>query len=307
MKLFLRKLIIFFLPVIIGLFFMEFTLRVIPNDYKYKKEQLLKELDSIKILVLGSSHAHYGINPDYFFLNGYNFSNISQSPDLDYELLKKYGSELKNMEYVIMPVSYFSLFSSLSAGAEDWRIKNYILYYGIIPDKSSLSIKNLFELTNGTILSNIKRIYQFYKKKTNLITVSDRGFGMNYNSSIKNDMEETGKAAALRHTKTDMKFFDYNKSIIEKIIEWCKNRNINLIFITLPAFYTYRERLNENQLNVIINYMNSIANNDGVYYYNLLDEDSFLEDDFFDADHLNEIGAKKLTKKINDIIDNINQ
>lgn len=289
----------------IGLFFMEYSLRAIPNNYKYKKECLLKEADNIEILVLGSSHTNYGINPDFFLLDGFNFSNISQSLDLDYELLKKYGTKIKNLEYVIIPVSYFSLFSSLLKETENWRVKNYYLYYGVVPDKSSLSVKNLFELSNGTIISNISRIYHSYKDKTNLITVSDKGFGLDFNSGVKNDMEETGKAAALRHTHIDSEMFEYNKKIIGKIVEWCKKRNIKLIFITLPAYYTYREKLDEEQLNKTINYMKSIVDNN-VYYYNLLDEDNFPEEDFFDADHLNGAGAMKLTKIINDFIKTIN-
>ena len=306
MKRFLLKAAIFFLPVLMGLFIMELSLRSIPNNYKYKKQQLIKKEDSIKILVLGSSHAHYGINPDYFSFDGFNFSNVSQSLDLDYALLEKYGGKLKNLDYIIIPISYFSLFGSLSTGIEQWRIKNYYIYYGIMPYKYSFSINNIFEILNGTMTSNIKRIYSYYKDKPLQITVSCNGFGLNYSSKIKNNMEETGKTAALRHTVNDEKLYEYleyNKGVMEKIIEWCKNKRIKLIFVTLPAYYTYRDKLNIDQLSTMTNYMNQIIKNyNNAYYYNFLDDDSFMEGDFFDADHLNEIGAMKITKKINNII-----
>jgi hypothetical protein len=41
---------------------------------------------------------------------------------------------------------------------------------------------------------------------------------------------------------------------------------------------------------------------DHVSYLNWLQHDSFTEDDFFDADHLNEYGAEKLSKLLNDYI-----
>jgi hypothetical protein len=44
--------------------------------------------------------------------------------------------------------------------------------------------------------------------------------------------------------------------------------------------------------------------NENVYYYNFINDNDFLENDFFDADHLNELGAMKFTKKIDDVIRN---
>lgn len=38
------------------------------------------------------------------------------------------------------------------------------------------------------------------------------------------------------------------------------------------------------------------------YYINLFTDDRFVEDDLYDADHLCEIGAEKLTKFLNDYI-----
>jgi hypothetical protein len=300
MKQFIQKTLLFLLPAIVLLYFFEMFLHFIPNDYKYKKEQLLKYSQEIKILVLGSSHAHYGINPSYFSMNGFNSSNISQSLDIDYKLLEEYGTELNQLEYVIIPISYFSLFSTLEQGSENWRIKNYALYYGL---KFSFSFKNYFELLNGTVLSSLSRVYYSIRDKSKLVTVSDKGFGLNYNSTIKNDLKTTGETAALRHTYFDIETFQHNKKVLANIIEWCNTKKVKLFFITLPAFYTYRNRLDNNQLNATVEYIDYIAKrNNNVYYYNFLNDAEFIEEDYFDADHLNEIGAKKLTKKINSIL-----
>jgi hypothetical protein len=310
MRRFLLKLAMFLIPVIIGLFFIEALLRTIPNDYLYKKNQLLNKSNDIKILVLGSSHANYGINPIYFSMEGFNFSNISQSLDLDYELLEKYGKKLPNLKCIVVFVSYFSMFSSLSNGIEHWRAKNYILYYGIKPYNTKISINNYFELLNGTMISNIKRKYEYYiKGMAEQITVTDAGFGLNFSSDFKSDMDKTGYEAALRHTQTDIdvrdNMFNYNKEIINKIIKWCDERAVNIIFLTSPVFHTYRSYLDENQLNLMIDYMNSIVkDHNNVYYYNLMDDDNFEEGHFGDADHLNETGAMKLTILLDEIIKN---
>jgi hypothetical protein len=55
--------------------------------------------------------------------------------------------------------------------------------------------------------------------------------------------------------------------------------------ITLPAFYTYRNRLDNNQLNATIEYIDYITKENNVYYYNFLNDAEFIEEDYFDADH----------------------
>ena len=37
-------------------------------------------------------------------------------------------------------------------------------------------------------------------------------------------------------------------------------------------------------------------------YYNLLTDSAFVANDYYDADHLNEIGAKKLTKLLDVVV-----
>ena len=63
-----------FLAVVIAFIPMEILLENIPNDYSFKKEYLDENSDSIEILVLGSSHSYYGINPIYFHLRAFNAS-----------------------------------------------------------------------------------------------------------------------------------------------------------------------------------------------------------------------------------------
>ncbi|RCW19612.1 DUF1574 family protein [Marinilabilia salmonicolor] len=77
------------------------------------------------------------------------------------------------------------------------------------------------------------------------------------------------------------------------------NHNIKVLFYTSPAYSTYRQNLDEIQLNETINAITLIANkNENCYYLNLLDDNRFKAKDFRDADHLNGNGAKKLTKII---------
>ena len=111
MKKFLKFILLFTLPIFILGLSSEYILRKIPNDYLLKKEFLDNNSDSIEVLFLGSSHAFYGVNPAYLSLNSFNAAIVSQTLDYDFEILKKYRNNWSNLECIVIPISYFSLYS----------------------------------------------------------------------------------------------------------------------------------------------------------------------------------------------------
>ena len=85
-----------------------------------------------------------------------------------------------------------------------------------------------------------------------------------------------------------------------KIIALCKKNNINIVYITTPTDKSYYENLNKIQIEKTIKTITDLVkNNSNCYYLNLLNSEKFTKEDFYDADHLNEIGAKKLSLLLN--------
>ena len=279
----------------------EFLLRNIPNDYSYKNDYLKKNAYNIETLILGSSHAYYGINPKYFSGNSFNASHISQTIDLDYELIIKYSKDFKSLEYIIIPIDYFTLFSRTSTGIESWRMKNYNIYYDL---NTSNNPKDYLELFSFSLKKNIERIVGYYLINKDYITCSKLGYGNTERKQA--DLIETGKTASKRHTKKNKKYLKESIEIIDKIISYGEQNNVTVLFYTSPAFYTYRENLDSIQYYTTINTMDSICiNHKHTFYFNLIADSSFIAEDFRDSDHLNKIGAKKLTLIINDKIDSL--
>jgi hypothetical protein len=99
MKKFFLKLLCLLVPLLLFFIYLEFNLGKIPNSYSFKRECLEKRLDSIEVLVLGSSQVTYGINPNYFKLKGFNLSNISQSLYYDTRLTLKYVDKIRVKQY----------------------------------------------------------------------------------------------------------------------------------------------------------------------------------------------------------------
>lgn len=279
-------------------------LRRIPNDYKYKRRYFLKHASDIEVLFLGNSHAYYGINPVYINRPSMNLAHPSQSLDIDYQMLAKYGSRVPKLKFVVLPISYFSFNLRLQGGIEDWRVKNYNIYYSI---RSTYRIKDYAELFTNKLSLNIDRVIKYYKHNEPQIYCDSNGWGTTFNSAHNQDLVETGILAAQRHNKKDAANTRINSKALQDIIDLCQKTNSHLILYTPPAYYTYIQNINKNQLDTVIQTAYRVAsNNKNVRYFNFLQDQTFVAGDFYDADHLNEIGAKKLSLKLDSCIRFIN-
>ncbi|TDG37691.1 hypothetical protein EZJ43_00940 [Pedobacter changchengzhani] len=300
MNTFVKKLTIFVLPILFLAICGEYLVRRIPNDYSQKQTYLDNHADDINVLFLGNSHIYYGINPEYIRNKSYNAAYISQSIDYDLAILELYKDHWKELKYIIIPIDYFSLDSKLGTSVEAWRVKNYTIYYNIDIDQKS--VKNNSEMLSSNLKINSEKLNNFYLKKESAITSNKFGWGTSYNSGKNKDLDRTGMTAALRHTVKDDDTHKNNLRILKNIIQFGKQRNIKIILITCPTYKTYYDNLNLNQLHNTITAVTDIAKKNNVDYYNWLKDKSFDKSDFYDADHLNEIGAKKLTMKIDSLI-----
>ncbi len=300
MKHFVYKISVFLLLIIITCAFIEIMLRQIPNDYKLKSKYLGKFSGNIEVLFLGGSHSLFGINPFYTKMIGFNASNPSQSLDYDLAILKKYQNKWSSLKFVVIPLSYSSLFEDLSGIAEAWRIKNYVIYFGI---RNSRHLAYYAEILNGPLLTQFYRLYNYYVQKVDFVECTEFGWNSSYSSVTQKNLIETGLEASKRHTVSDLHKFEKMESDLISIVNYLKEFDCRLILFTPPAYKSYSENLNPELLNKTIETGNRIAReNDNCYYINLLYDSTFLATDFYDGDHLNEIGAKKLTLKIDSII-----
>lgn len=280
---------------------MELMLRHIPNDFRNKKEFLDKKSDNIEILVLGGSHTLYGIDPEFLKEKGFNASQVSQTLDFDLELLKKYEDRLSNLKYIILPVSYASLFEKLEKSAEPWRLKNYSIYYEI---KGASHFPYYTEITSVNPAINLQRLKDFYFLGKGNAFCDSLGWDTSYSVNLESrDLVSAGQIAARIHRWEDDSYFRELVSALESIIAFAQKHNMDVILFTPPAFETYRINLDKSQLERTIEMSKAIAGSfQNCHYFNLMGDSSFNADDFYDADHLNKKGAKKLTLKMDSII-----
>jgi|WetSurMetagenome_2_1015567.scaffolds.fasta_scaffold56814_2 hypothetical protein len=276
---------------------------MIPNIYSFKYNEIKNNTENYKIIILGSSHSFFGVNPEYFEDSALNIANVSQDLKYDKFILDKSLVTLTNVKTVILPISYFSLLSDTDSGIESWRKYFYIHWFGY-------PISELFNINSFSVITSypskialLSLINKYFLKNNFEPDWSSSGWGLNYSDENQSDLILTGKKAAERHHIKDTSFYDRNILLLDEIVAICKKRNIKLLLFTPPAYTSYREHLSQKRLDQMTSLLRNITEiNENVTYINLIDDERFIKNDYHDADHLNHTGAKKLSIILNEYL-----
>lgn len=294
---------ILFIPILVYMFTYEYLYRTMPNTYTYKYNYLsdINRAAKIKVLVLGTSHAFKGINPNVITQKTFIEACDGQPVYYDSKFLHHFLVDdytLLNLKYVILAYDYYTLTTGQTINA--LRESSYSIYWHF----KSLHNLSRFEMLkclnpNSTIVKN----FLFNKS---MIKCDSLG----WNSHCK-DTIELGKITEKaidavkkhRYIGNDASVYERNKEKINLIIEDCKLHNVKLILLNTPKTKDYFSRLNNTQLKIVTNFADSLQqSNSNVIYVNWQKNKDFDLNDFNDADHLNTAGATKLGKKIDSLL-----
>lgn len=284
------------------LFVGEFYVRKVPNVYGDKYQKITGE-NGIEILVLGSSHAFYGINPEYFSEKAFNAANVSQDLKYDSFILDAAVDNQTQLKFVILPLSIFSLAYDLDSGKEGWRKYKYRVWF----DYKDYSFDEKLDIKNHSVILSHPRKLSLLKEASSYYADrfqknwSDLGWGKSDESVASHeDIVSTGLAAAKRHQKREIMIKDKNLDLLDKMVRLCHERNIKLLLVTTPAHEEYRNHLEPSRVQKLTQIASEFADKyDNTFYLNLLEDDNFGSADYYDADHLNHTGAEKLTLLLN--------
>ena len=301
MKRFLIKSFCILLPLFTFIGAMEAVIRHIPNDYSMKNEVMATRGKDMKILCLGNSQTYYGVDPQYFDMPAYNCAHVSQQLHVDNFIFNKFVDSLDSLEYLFLNISYFSHLQSFFDGQEAWRAKYYYLYYGYprkdVPFKYQFEFYNL----NFSSLTNIIKGLS----GAPLYHIDKNGFGTKYKLEKKpSDWEDCQFIARQVHTITpNEETLRHNYDCVDNISRKCKEKGVFLILFTTPCWHTYTEIVDTTQLSSSVEFAKHFADKyDNVEYLDFFTDKRFVADDFYDAYHLSNVGAEKMTHILNDYI-----
>ena len=295
MKQFFLKAVFLLLPFAVILAFIEVRLRQIPNSYAAAKTELDRKQAEVEILVTGASHALNGVTPEVLSRPAFNVANGSQSLHYDTELVMKYADSMPKLRLVVFAISYHSLEYKLSNSIERWRSGFYRQVYGI-PSEDGDGAFQLTDYSYIALYTPKEAFRQAIGSLTGVSVVNASG----ERAISKTEMEvsdDFGRRRVKLH-ETQMRPIDVagNVSALERACTRLDQKKIAVIFVTIPAHRSYYQWINQDNYQRMQQTINTIAGKCRAPYVNYLYDRRFAEDDFINSDHLNEKGAAKFTK-----------
>jgi hypothetical protein len=295
-------------PLVLCLLLFEIGLSRVENSYTFKKRLLRDQAPSIQVLVLGSSHAYYGINPEYFSLKGFNLANVSQPLRYDYELLKRYAPLCPDLKLVIMAISDFSLGYNLADSGEYWREFFYARTYRIPVERLSM----MFDARNYLLFALYGRKESFsYLKMRFKVSLTSNITESGSFAATPPDPAQAGQIFSDESARKEVVihgsvYFERNvpanRRFLENAIRLCRDRGLTPVLLTTPVFQNYQHFLDPSVWLEVQGVVNDLCTQYGIAYHNFMSDPRFEAADFVDPDHLNSTGARKLSGIINDEI-----
>lgn len=270
------------------------------NKYSRAYSFMAEPKDSIDIALIGNSNLYSAFVPNRLWeKEGYTSTVISsphQTPLRSYIIMKDLLKQQSPKVMVIETDMFYEgedekeesvafkketpLLNSILAVADDKELTEMI--------ENKFSIFLLHDHWKNFSADDIKRVFKRKEAKT-----LDHGY--NFNNSVKS----VNPNDYMKFTHNSKKVTTENLMYIDKMISLCKQKNIEVVFLEVPAVNSWSYAKH--------NYVSELAESYGIKFIDLntqTDELGFdFNHDFRDAgDHLNFYGATKTTYYLADIL-----
>lgn len=254
----------------------------------HKRAGLLENADKIDTLILGDSHAQFGVVPFLMGPGAYNYAFNANSLYETFESLKFAAGHCKNLKTVILMCSFYNGGYSLIRGSEAWHCR-------ILAKKFAMNYD--FSLNPGYDFDFYDKIIEKLLPDPDKVCCQGYDFvGQRINRSTKKTRER-----ALHHYKIYQKY-DNQWPLLEKICQFCASAGIRPVIVDSPARSDYTAVLDEAEKGADLSAgLKQIAKRLGVSFVEM--SGGFDDEDFADADHLNFNGAVKLTRWLMNSVD----
>lgn len=308
-KKFNKRILLFFIPVILGYVIMEALTQNLPLSYNYINEYISKNKNEIEILVLGSSQMTNAINPELIDTPTLNLSSGNQHHDTDFKLLKALEEDFSKLNTVILEVSY-SHFELPHNGKYFWKNSAYLKYYGVNAFERRTYFKDkLLYLAFPSFFS--KKILKHYVKQKEIREYNLFGFNTNgYFGRFKNLDYNESKIAETNfkiNYQPDTEIFKINTALFFEMLDFLKEKNLTTIICTPPMYKSYLPK----RVPEILRRRDSILRVIQLKYPEIIlfekEEDitNYTVFDYWNQSHLNPDGATKFTNSLNELIKNL--
>ncbi len=289
MKPFLRLTALFALLVALTLAAGEAYVRSLPNPSRDKHAWMLAHSRRVRTLVLGSSHTFYGVDPAGLGPGAYSLAQVSQTYRYDDYLLRRYPTD--SLRAVVLPFSYFSLYEDYELHTAPPHLATRYRLYMDCPYHPRLS-RYGFEFMGFDAFK--ERLTSLWRPAR--LAWDSLGRGTGYTLAARRRDWDNGHARALANTYADHSAVTANLRFLESMTRWCRERGVRLVLVTTPVTASFRRAESPRQTALNRRALTALLRrHPEVRYLDFEADPRFVDADFYDADHLSDNGARKLT------------
>ena len=313
MKLFLKKILFFVLPLFAFVLIMDFYLVNMNSLYKEKANGLAEHSNEIEILILGNSHATYGVDPSSFSIFAFNIANVGQSIYFDKELTLQNLKKLTNLKYVLISLDYHSLYFSRQRGE-----RNIWSYYG---NGIKYPSDNYKKADISPFLFGYDPRVSFSLVKKNILNkweFRDEDYFIDYDVELGVSLTDTTVKGYISFSGTEQDVFN-NEYYINRIngfdnlinsstekelvlnelgelISTLQSKGVKPIFFSTPTFREYNIFLDSSIINNNLIDSENLCKKYNIEFLDYSINHDFIKDEFFNPDHLNKKGAAEFSR-----------
>jgi hypothetical protein len=280
------------------LFLLNSSYSNLPSQFSIKYKQM-SSLESVDVLVLGSSHTYFGVDASEISSSSYNAALSAQSYKYDFLVLNSLIRRQVKVHCVLLPISSLSRGYDVETGVEQWRKYQYWHRYNlhVFALQDYFDIRSYIAIMGDVDALGSLRCIVTGNVKSQANNVRADGTAVVGDGGISSSMAQTQAAdAATRHLSSTGTNGEY---WFRKIVTLCKSSNSKLILISTPVTREYYQlvstKLKRDQKEL---YEIAKSINKDVVFRDYSQNRSFVYRDFWDCDHLNPTGAKKLGRLI---------
>lgn len=293
--------VLFLLPIVVALGTLEWRVRSIPNPYATKWTAVQRAGKAAEVVILGSSHTAAGLDPGHFAIPGLNLANDAQDYFYDTELLRAALPHLPKLRVVVFDVSYFSFWYRLNQSPNGWRQFIYHQQLGLPIEQSGMSPLDLRRYSRVALHGPTEALHYALHK--------NESFGPVVTSSGWQRIDKDGSSGPT--VETGLKRLQYHQSLIDKaaltfnlqrlgsVIKILHERGVRVVLLSTPIFETYRSAESSSVIAENQQVIKHLCDEFNCEYMDYSDDSRFSRSDFADDDHLNIVGAQKLTSIFN--------
>ncbi|MDQ3803422.1 MAG: SGNH/GDSL hydrolase family protein [Acidobacteriota bacterium] len=299
MRRFLIKLALFVAPILLALALVEYELARVPTGYAAKRRYLDRTIGEARVLVTGSSHAHYAVHPRLFGVPAFNTAYVSQDVYYDTRIVLKYLPRAAHLKLVIVSVSYFSFEGRIDDSAAAWRSPFYRRHWGIGPASPGFRWGDYSYIALYGAQRTRSLLWDRFRNSGAEHIDPEDGHAVLLRPSRAEVM--SGKAAVGRH-HTIMKVENIERNVrhLGELFDALRARGVAAVIITTPVSRSYAEHMRPDTYRRMQDAVGDLCRRYGLEYRNYLTDARFAPDDFADSNHLNARGAEQFSLILKD-------